>query len=79
MIQDSLPALSSLCTVVRGCCECRRCETYNGDGVLADILEPDELESAVSLAVNTLGLVLTDDDVLEGSTLVEQENSVLLT
>jgi predicted thioredoxin/glutaredoxin len=29
---------------------------FDGDGVLADILEPDELESAVTLAVYTFGL-----------------------
>lgn len=28
----------------------------DGDGVLADVLEPDKFESAVALAVNALGL-----------------------
>jgi predicted thioredoxin/glutaredoxin len=29
---------------------------FDGDGVLADILEPDELKSAVALAVYTFSL-----------------------
>ena len=34
-----------------------------GDGILADILEPDVVDVARTLAVDTLSLVGTDDDV----------------
>lgn len=51
--------------------------TYNRDGVLADVLEPDKLEIAVSVAVNTLGLVLADDDVSQGSAGLEVEDGIL--
>lgn len=50
--------------------------TYDRDGVLADILEPDELEGAVALTVDTLRLVLANDDVLQSSALVEDEHGV---
>lgn len=48
----------------------------HGDGILADILEPDELERAGAIAVDTLSLVLADDDVLEGGALAEEEDGV---
>lgn len=50
---------------------------YNGDGILADILEPHELEIAVALAVYTLGLVLADDDVPQRGAGMEEENGVI--
>lgn len=53
--------------------------TLDGDGILADILEPDELEVARSLAVDTLALVGTDDDVAESGAVLEDKDSVLLT
>ena len=37
------------------------------------------LDGASSLAVNTLDLVLADDGVLEGTAVLDQENSVLVT
>jgi hypothetical protein len=46
------------------------------DGILADILEPDVFERAVALAVDTFGLVLSDDDVAECGTFLEEEDSV---
>ncbi|KAJ8104452.1 hypothetical protein OPT61_g10749 [Boeremia exigua] len=46
--------------------------------VFAHVLPPDVLESAVAGAVDTLGLVLADDDVAEGGALVEVENGVLV-
>lgn len=49
----------------------------DGDGILADILEPGELDVARALAVNTLTLVGTDDDVSESGTLLEDEDGVL--
>jgi len=51
----------------------------DGDGVLANVLEPNELESARTAAVDTLSLVLSDDDVPQGSTSLEQEHSVSIT
>lgn len=50
--------------------------TLEGKGVLADLLPPDVLDGARTLAVNTLDLVSTDDDVLEGSTVLENEDGV---
>lgn len=46
------------------------------DGVLADILEPNVLKGARTLAVDTLGLVRADDDVLESSAVLEHEDGV---
>lgn len=42
---------------------------------LADITEPDVLKSAGTLAVNTLQLVGTNDDVGDGSTILKDEDS----
>lgn len=52
--------------------------TLDGDSVLADVLEPDVLEGARALAVDTLGLVLTDDDVLKSGALLEHEDGISL-
>lgn len=52
---------------------------YDGDGVLADILEPHELESAGSKTVDTLLLVLADDDVEERGAGFEEEDGVGVT
>ena len=53
--------------------------TLDGDGILADVLEPDKLQRARAQAVNTLTLVGTDDDVAESGTLLEDKDSVGLT
>lgn len=53
--------------------------TYDGDGVLADVLEPDKLEGAGAAAVNALGLVLSDDNVPQGRTRVQEEDGILST
>lgn len=53
--------------------------TLDRDGVLADILEPDELEVAGSETVDTFLLVLADDDVTKSGTLFENEDGVSLT
>ena len=50
-----------------------------GDGVLADVLEPDVLEGAGALAVDALGLAGADDDVAEGGAVLEDEHGVSLT
>lgn len=50
--------------------------TLDGDGVLTDVLEPDELQSARAQAVDTLALVGADDDVAKGSTILEDEDSI---
>jgi hypothetical protein len=56
-----------------------RMGTYNGDGVLADILEPDELEvAATALAVDALADGLADDNVAQGATALHDEGRVLL-
>lgn len=48
----------------------------DADGVLADVLEPHELEVAVAVAVNTLGLVLANDHVAKGRAGAEEEDGV---
>lgn len=48
----------------------------DGDGVLADVLEPDVLESARANAVDTLALVSADDDVPQGGTVLENKDGV---
>jgi hypothetical protein len=53
--------------------------TLDGDGIFADVLEPDELEVAATQAVDALLLVGTDDDVLQGCALFKNEDSVRLT
>lgn len=49
------------------------------DGVLADILEPDELEVAGSETVDTFLLVLADDNVTKSGALLENKDGVSLT
>lgn len=49
---------------------------YNGDGVLANVFKPDELEGAGAEAVDSLHLVLANDYVAERSTRLEQEHRV---
>ena len=46
------------------------------DSVLADVFEPDKLESTMAIAVYTFGLVLADNHIAESGTRVEQEYSV---
>lgn len=49
----------------------------DGETVLADILPPDELKGAVTIAVDTLSLVLADDHVAKSRALVEVEDGIL--
>ena len=44
---------------------------------LANVTEPDVLQGAGTLAVDTLELLSTDDDVGESSTVLKDENSVV--
>lgn len=44
---------------------------------LADITEPNVLESALALAVDTLKLVRSNDDVAQSSTIVQDEHSAV--
>jgi hypothetical protein len=50
----------------------------DANGILADVLEPDELEVAGALAVDALLLVGTNDDIAEGGAVLKNEDSVLL-
>jgi hypothetical protein len=54
-------------------------ETYDSDSVLTDVLEPDELQGAGTLTVDTLLLILSDDDVLQGSARPEDEDGIVVT
>lgn len=49
------------------------------NSILADILMPDVDQGTCALAVNTLCLVLANDDIGERGALFEDEDSVLLT
>ena len=49
----------------------------DGDGILADVLEPDKLEVAGAQAVDTLLLVGTDDNVAESSAILKDEDSII--
>jgi hypothetical protein len=51
----------------------------DGDGVLTHILKPYVLKGAVAVTVDTFGLVLADDRVLEGSSSSKNEDGVGLT
>lgn len=50
--------------------------TLEGESVLADRIPPDVLDGAAAHTVNTLGLVRANDGVLEGCTVLEDEDSV---
>lgn len=52
--------------------------TLEGESVLADSSPPDVVDGAGALAVDTLDLVGTDDGVLEGSAVLEEEDGVLV-
>jgi hypothetical protein len=52
--------------------------TLEGESILADLLPPDVLDGARALAVNTLDLVGANDGVLEGGTVLEDEDGVLV-
>jgi hypothetical protein len=51
----------------------------DGHGVLAHFLKVDVVEGAGTEAVNALGLVGANDDVLESGTLLEEEDGVVVT
>lgn len=54
-------------------------KTYDRDSVLADVLKPDELNSAAStLAVHTLTSSLANDGVTERAATLNNEGSVIL-
>ncbi len=67
----------TLCTTTDNIA-CLASGLLEGGCILADILPPDVLESAVTSAVDTLSLVLSDDDVTESSALVEVEDGILV-
>lgn len=50
-----------------------------GERIFAHCAPPDILDGAGALAVDALNLVLADDDVLEGGTVLEDEDSVGVT
>jgi hypothetical protein len=54
-------------------------ETYDSDSILADVLEPDKLQGTGTLTVDTLLLILSDDDVLQGSARPEDEDGIVVT
>lgn len=48
----------------------------DADGVFADVFEPHVFECAVAITVDAFGLVLADDDILEGGAGFEEEDCV---
>lgn len=50
--------------------------TLEGESILADLLPPDVFDGARALTVDTLDLVSTDDGVLEGGAVLEDEDGV---
>lgn len=48
----------------------------DGNGILTYVLEPYVLQSAVAVTVNTFGLVLANDSVLEGGSSAKDEDGV---
>ena len=50
--------------------------TLEGESILADGSPPDVLDRAAALTVDTLDLVLADDDVLEGSAVLQEEDGI---
>lgn len=52
-------------------------DTHNGDGIFTNILKPDELQSAWTVTVHSLGLVGADDNVFQSCSGVKVEYSVL--
>lgn len=51
----------------------------DGDGILADVLEPNEFESARSKAVHAFTLIGANNDVSKLRPIFKDKNSVLLT
>lgn len=51
---------------------------YDGDSVLADVLKPNKLQSARALAVDTLLLVFSDDNIPQRCTGAEDEDSIVI-
>jgi hypothetical protein len=49
---------------------------FNANGIFAHIFKPDVFECAVAIAVDTFGLVLADDGVLEGRAGFEEEDGI---
>lgn len=49
---------------------------FDGESILADLRPPDVGQGTASEAVNALNLVGTDDDVAEGSSFFEVEDSI---
>lgn len=52
--------------------------TLEGKGILADLLPPDVLDGARAHAVNTLNLIGANDDVLEGGSVLKDEDGILV-
>lgn len=51
--------------------------THDRNGILTDVLEPDVLKSTVAITVDTLLLVLANDDILQGTTLADNKDSIV--
>lgn len=51
----------------------------DSDGIFADVFEPDELEGARPIAMDTFSLVGSNDDILESRTRAEKKNSIGIT
>lgn len=56
----------------------RSASALEGESVFADGGPPNVLERARAKTVNALDLVLADDDILEGSTVLQKEDGILV-
>lgn len=56
-----------------------RTAALDGDGILADVLEPHEFKGTGSKAVHAFTLIGADDDISQFGPIFKDKNSVLLT
>jgi hypothetical protein len=49
---------------------------FDANGIFAHVFKPDVFECAVAIAMDTFGLVFTDDGVFEGCAGFEEEDCV---
>lgn len=50
--------------------------THNGNSIFADVFKPNKLQGAGTVAVDTLLLVLANDDILKSCTGTKKEHRV---
>lgn len=51
---------------------------YDGDSILANVLKPNKLQGARALAVDSLLLIFSDDNIPQRCTGAEDEDSIVI-